>query len=79
MDIKATLKGHKQRVIYMALGPDSKKIVTGAGDETIRFWDVFGHENQKYSFFNNNPEISLVENENYLNKYNKKKDDILNG
>ena len=79
MDIKATLKGHKQRVIYMALAPDSKKIVTGAGDETIRFWDVFGHENQKYSFFNSNPEISLIEDENYLNKYNKKKDDILNG
>ena len=79
MDIKATLKGHKQRVIYMALAPDSKKIVTGAGDETIRFWDVFGHENQKYSFFNSNPEISLIEDENYLNKYNKKKEDILNG
>jgi cell division cycle 20-like protein 1 (cofactor of APC complex) len=79
MDIKATLKGHKQRVIYMGLGPDSKKIVTGAGDETIRFWDVFGHENQKYSFFNNNPEISLIEEENYMNKYNKKKDNVLNG
>ena len=52
MDIKATLKGHKQRVIYMALGPDSRKIVTGAGDETVRFWDVFGYENKKYNFYN---------------------------
>ena len=42
LDIKATLKGHKQRVIYMALGPDSRKIVTGAGDETIRFWENRG-------------------------------------
>jgi cell division cycle 20-like protein 1 (cofactor of APC complex) len=41
MDVKATLKGHKDRVIYLSLGPDSQKIVTGAGDETIRFWDVF--------------------------------------
>ena len=78
LNIKATLKGHKQRVIYMALGPDSKKIVTGAGDETVRFWDVFGYENQKYSFYNNNPEIIIGEDDN-LNKNRKKKENILNG
>ena len=78
LNIKATLKGHKQRVIYMALGPDSRKIVTGAGDETVRFWDVFGYENQKYSFYNNNPGINIGEDE-YLNKNNKKKENILNG
>jgi cell division cycle 20-like protein 1 (cofactor of APC complex) len=72
LDIKATLKGHKQRVVYMALGPDFRKIVTGAGDETIRFWDVFGYENQKYSFYNNNPEINIREDENFNNKHNKK-------
>ena len=80
LDIKATLKGHKQRVIYMALGPDSRKIVTGAGDETIRFWDVFGYENQKYSFYNNNPEINIKEDENIINNNrNNKKTNILNG
>ena len=49
MDVKATLKGHKERVIYMSLGPDSKRIVTGAGDgdETIRFWEVFGVRDKK--------------------------------
>ena len=41
LDVKATLKGHKDRVIYLSTGPDLQKIVTGAGDETIRFWDVF--------------------------------------
>ena len=79
MDIKATLKGHKQRVIYMALGPDSRKIVTGAGDETVRFWDVFGYENKKYNFYNNNPQINIREDENIMCNYNKKKDVILNG
>ena len=79
MDIKATLKGHKQRVIYMALGPDSRKIVTGAGDETVRFWDVFGYENKKYNIYNNKPEINLREDENIMYIYNKKKDAILNG
>ena len=41
MEVKASLKGHKDRVIYLSVGPDGEKIVTGAGDETIRFWDVF--------------------------------------
>ena len=63
----------------MALGPDSRKIATGAGDETIRFWDVFGYENQKYSFYNNNPEINIKEDENIMNNNNKQKENILNG
>jgi cell division cycle 20-like protein 1 (cofactor of APC complex) len=41
MDVKATLKGHKDRVIYLSLGPDGRRIVTGAGDETLRFWELF--------------------------------------
>ena len=68
MTIKATLKGHKQRVVYMALSPDSRKIVTGAGDETLRFWKVFGYENQKYNFYNNDPDIKEEDNFDFLNK-----------
>lgn len=37
----ATLTGHTQRVLYLALSPDGQTIVTGAGDETLRFWNVF--------------------------------------
>ncbi|KAK1370443.1 Cell cycle switch protein CCS52a [Heracleum sosnowskyi] len=37
----ATLEGHKTRVLYLAISPDGKTIVTGAGDETLRFWNVF--------------------------------------
>ena len=77
LDIKATLKGHKQRVVYMALGPDSRKIVTGAGDETIRFWDVFGYENQKYDFYNNNSQINLREEDDNINQYKNNKENIL--
>ena len=68
MTIKATLKGHKQRVVYMALSPDSRKIVTGAGDETLRFWKVFGYENQKYNFYNNDTDIKEEDNVDFLNK-----------
>ena len=75
MNIKATLKGHKQRVIYMALSPDSRKIVTGAGDETIRFWKTFGYENQKYNICNN-PEINDSENEDLSNTKEYKKENI---
>jgi len=27
--------------LYLAVSPDGEAIVTGAGDETLRFWNVF--------------------------------------
>jgi cell division cycle 20-like protein 1 (cofactor of APC complex) len=36
-----TLTGHTYRVLYLAVSPDGSTIVTGAGDETLRFWQVF--------------------------------------
>ncbi len=37
----ATLTGHTYRVLYLSMSPDGESIVTGAGDETLRFWNVF--------------------------------------
>ena len=37
----ATLQGHSLRVLYLAMSPDGQSIVTGAGDETLRFWNIF--------------------------------------
>nr|OQO20406.1 hypothetical protein B0A51_11029 [Rachicladosporium sp. CCFEE 5018] len=37
-----SLTGHTYRVLYLSMSPDGGTIVTGAGDETLRFWDVFG-------------------------------------
>lgn len=37
----ATLTGHTTRVLYLAMSPDGQTIVTGAGDETLRFWNAF--------------------------------------
>lgn len=37
----ATLSGHTTRVLYLAMSPDGESIVSGAGDETLRFWKVF--------------------------------------
>ncbi|KAL7424575.1 substrate-specific activator of APC-dependent proteolysis [Cryptotrichosporon argae] len=37
----ASLTGHTYRVLYLAMSPDGQTIVTGAGDETLRFWNAF--------------------------------------
>jgi cell division cycle 20-like protein 1 (cofactor of APC complex) len=36
-----TLMGHSYRVLYLSMSPDGETIVTGSGDETLRFWRVF--------------------------------------
>ena len=41
MEKIATLTGHTHRVLYLAMSPDGSSIVTGAGDETLRFWNIF--------------------------------------
>ena len=41
MEKIATLTGHTFRVLYLAMSPDGSSIVTGAGDETLRFWNIF--------------------------------------
>ncbi len=41
MEKIATLTGHTYRVLYLAMSPDGASIVTAAGDETLRFWNVF--------------------------------------
>lgn len=43
----ATLTGHSLRVLYLAMSPDGRTIVTGAGDETLRFWDLYPKNDQQ--------------------------------
>ena len=40
----ATMTGHASRVLYSAISPDGQTVVTGAGDETLRFWNLFPRE-----------------------------------
>ncbi|KAG9295655.1 hypothetical protein G9A89_002973 [Geosiphon pyriformis] len=49
MDQLAYLTGHDARVLYLAAAPDGKNIVTGSGDETLRFWRVFSQKKQTIS------------------------------
>ena len=43
----ASLTGHTYRVLYLAASPDGQTLVTGAGDETLRFWNVFPPKKQQ--------------------------------
>ncbi|CAN7010627.1 unnamed protein product [Brassica oleracea var. botrytis] len=38
----AELTGHTSRVLYMTQSPDGSTVASAAGDESLRFWDVFG-------------------------------------
>jgi cell division cycle 20-like protein 1 (cofactor of APC complex) len=49
MDMVATLSGHTHRVLYLAMSPDGQTIVTGAGDETLRFWNAFPRAQERRS------------------------------
>lgn len=41
MEKVETLTGHTFRVLYLSMSPDGQNVVTGAGDETLRFWNIF--------------------------------------
>jgi cell division cycle protein 20 (cofactor of APC complex) len=43
----ADLTGHQSRVLHMAVSPDGNTVVSGAADETLRFWKVFGNDGSK--------------------------------
>ncbi len=40
LEVCEILKGHRERVIYFAYSPSGTNIATGAGDETIRLWNI---------------------------------------
>ena len=41
------LKGHMNRVLYLAKSPDERFICTGSGDETLRFWKINDEKKEK--------------------------------
>jgi len=43
----ATLTGHTSRVLFLAMSPDGETVVTGAGDETLRFWNIFPKKSEE--------------------------------
>lgn len=43
----AELTGHTARVLHMAVSPDGETVVSGAADETLRFWKAFAPPEKK--------------------------------
>lgn len=41
------LSGHMSRVLYLSMSPDGCTLVSGAGDETLRFWKIHDNKKQK--------------------------------
>lgn len=58
MDKVGTLRGHSYRVLYMARSPDGESILTGSGDQTLRFWKVFPSSTGLYN------RVSMLEPKN---------------
>jgi len=51
----ASLTSHASRVLYLAISPSGEAVVTGAGDQTLRFWDCFRKQKRQTNLeaFNN--------------------------
>lgn len=49
----AEFTGHTSRVLHLAQSPDGTTVVSGAADETLRFWRVFAEATvaQKVTIF----------------------------
>lgn len=47
----ATLTGHQLRVLYLAGESHGPRIVTGAGDQSLKFWNVFQEEHDQSEHF----------------------------
>ena len=41
LDKIQVINSHSSRVLYMSQSPEGDRVVTGAGDETLKFWNVF--------------------------------------
>lgn len=52
MEQIASLTGHNHRVLYLSGSPCGTNIVSGAGDESLRFWKVFEKPKPKVEVFN---------------------------
>lgn len=47
LDPIAILKGHTFRVLHLTLSADGTTVVSGAGDETLRYWKLFDKPKQR--------------------------------
>lgn len=66
MQKAAQLTGHRSRVLSIALSPDGETCVSGAADETLRFWHVFERESKSSSHSAKIQKLSCITNKNTM-------------
>jgi len=49
MEKVTELHGHTQRVLFLAQSPDGETVVSGAGDERLRFWKLWPKQKKAVS------------------------------
>ena len=54
------LKGHMNRVLFLAKSPDERFICSGSGDETLRFWKINDEKKENNKIMEENEMISNV-------------------
>lgn len=64
MEKLTTLNGHTFRVLYLAKSPDDETIMTGSGDQTLRFWKLFPSEK------NHQQNTGKLEMKNFIIRWN---------
>jgi len=64
----ADLTGHSQRVLHLGLSPDGTTVVSGAGDETLRFWKVFSSAEEKKKKFAGQTGTANAKNPSIINR-----------
>jgi len=53
--------GHYNRVLHLAMSPDGESVVTGAGDETLKFWKLFQSTNGSKEQYKSSLSLSCME------------------
>ncbi|KAL4468303.1 hypothetical protein ABPG72_015839 [Tetrahymena utriculariae] len=66
LDKLAVLTGHTQRVLHLAMSPDGDTIASGAGDETLRFWNINDSQSKEHEIQNSINKSQLLPQKNYL-------------
>ena len=65
MSKKADLTGHTNRILQMVQSPDQTKVMSAAGDETLRLWHCFErktHDSSKKVNVNETRTLKLLTN-----------------
>ena len=68
MEKVTELHGHTQRVLFLAQSPDGETVVSGAGDERLRFWKLWPKQKKAVSSKTTSSIRAPADNSNRVNR-----------